>query len=139
MKKLLLPLSLILFAGICANSQQVLDSNVLLIHNITATVYNAVPSQCDEDYLHTADGSFIDKDDIENLNWIAISRDLEEKGIVMGDVVEIIHEDEDICGIYEVHDRMNSRWTNKIDFLVPDHIKLGKWENVTIKKYQQKR
>lgn len=106
----------------------------LKAENITGTVYNAVESQCDGDPLHTADGTYIDKSDIENLNYIAISRDLEQQGFKMGDIVEIYHEDEDICGIYEIHDRMHQRWTNRIDFLMPDHVVLGKWDSITITK-----
>lgn len=131
MKKLMIMLSLILALTHIGYTQQ---TDTLIISNITGTVYNAVPSQCNDDHLHTADGSFINKDEIGNLNWIAISRDLEEKGLKMGDVIEIYHEDEDICGVYEVHDRMNPRWTNKIDFLVPDSVKYGKWNNITITK-----
>jgi len=31
-----------------------------------------------------------------------------------------------------VQDRMNKRWTSRIDFLVSKKLKGGKWENVTI-------
>ena len=35
-------------------------------------------------------------------------------------------------GIWVVEDRMNRRFTNKIDFLVDNEIVLGKWERVVI-------
>ena len=44
---------------------------------------------------------------------------------------------EDYSGIFEIHDTMNSRYTSCIDFLVPDHIVLGKWENVIIEKIKE--
>ena len=35
-------------------------------------------------------------------------------------------------GIYTVEDRMNRRWTKRIDFLVNESMKGGKWENIKI-------
>ncbi len=35
-------------------------------------------------------------------------------------------------GVWTVEDRMNRRFTNKIDFLVDNNIVLGKWHNVKI-------
>ena len=35
-------------------------------------------------------------------------------------------------GIWIVEDRMNKRFTNKIDFLVDNKIVLGKWEGVIL-------
>jgi len=35
-------------------------------------------------------------------------------------------------GIWTVEDRMNKRFTKKVDFLVDNHIVLGKWNNVKI-------
>ena len=40
----------------------------------------------------------------------------------------------DLDGVWIVQDRMNSRWKNRIDFLVNKELKGGKWENVTIEK-----
>ena len=61
--------------------------------------------------------------------WIAVSRDLEELGFVFGAKVKItgtgIYD-----GIWTVQDRMNPRWTNRIDFLVNDYVKGGKWDNI---------
>jgi len=36
-------------------------------------------------------------------------------------------------GVYTVQDRMNKRWTMRIDFLVNESMRGGKWENVTIR------
>ena len=106
---------------------------------VTVTVYNACESQCDDDPFITADGSVIDPEDIENLNWIAVSQDLLMKGLNYGDVVELIcPSDPSINGFYEIHDCMNKRYTNYVDILVPEHIKTGKWENVEIKKLKER-
>lgn len=63
--------------------------------------------------------------------WIAVSRDLEDLGFVFG--VEVCVENAGIMnGIWRVEDRMNRRWTKRIDFLVNKNITGGKWENVRI-------
>ena len=31
-----------------------------------------------------------------------------------------------------IRDRMNKRWTNRIDFLINKEMRIGKWENVLI-------
>lgn len=36
-------------------------------------------------------------------------------------------------GIWYIRDRMNKRWTKKIDFLVNKKVKHGKWNNVSIR------
>ena len=104
---------------------------------VTGTVYNPAAEQCDNDPLTTADGSKINKDKLKNgeIKWIAVSRDLLDV-FNYGDKVSISGISEDMDGIYEIHDTMNSRFTKYIDFLVPDHITLGKWENVIIKKIE---
>ena len=77
---------------------------------VTVTVYNACESQCDDDPFITADGSVIDPENIENLNWIAVSQDLLMKGLNYGDVVELIcPSDPSIHGFYEIHDCMNKK------------------------------
>lgn len=108
-------------------------------HRVSATVYNPVAEQCDNDPLITADCSEIDLEKLDSgdLKWIALSRDLLEK-YGYGDRIEIIClSDSKINGIYEVHDTMNSRFTNKIDILMPNSIKSGKWDNVIIKRVEE--
>lgn len=108
-------------------------------HRVTATVYNPVEEQCDDDPLITADCSRIDLERLDSgeLKWIALSRDLLEK-YDYGDRVEIIClSDSKINGIYEIHDTMNRRFTNKIDILMPNNRKVGKWDDVIIKKIEE--
>lgn len=94
---------------------------------VTATVYNAVPEQTNSEPLITASGFVIDKDSFPNI--IAVSRDLERK-FPMGSKVRISGTSHD--GIYRVEDRMHKRWRKKIDILVPDSIKTGKWKKVSV-------
>jgi len=110
------------------------------IYIVTGTVYNAVVEQCNSNPLVTADGSRIDKDKLNSgdLKWIAVSRDLLKRGLNYGDKVMISNIDhEDYSGIFEIHDTMNPRFTSCIDFLVPDHIKTGKWTDIIIEKIKE--
>tara|TARA_Y100001958_G_C21222055_1_gene547418 strand:- start:1490 stop:1687 length:198 start_codon:yes stop_codon:yes gene_type:complete len=56
---------------------------------------------------------------------------LEEKGLTFGVKVYVTGAG-DLDGIWTVQDRMNKRWTNRIDFLVNEDLKGGKWENVRV-------
>ena len=40
---------------------------------------------------------------------------------------------DDLSGVWTIQDRMNKRWTQRIDFLVNKTRKGGKWNNVIIK------
>ena len=96
---------------------------------VTATVYNAVPSQTDSDPLVTASNKKINPDNPQR--WIAISRDLESIGVNLGDTI-CVENAGTMNGHWVVEDRMNKRWRKRIDFLVHDSIKLGKWNNVKL-------
>ena len=66
---------------------------------------------------------------------IAVSRDLEAKGFTMNKLV-IVSNAGDMDGLWVIRDRMNKRWTKRIDFLVDTTMKGGKWTNVKIKLYE---
>ena len=66
---------------------------------------------------------------------IAVSRDLEAKGFKMNTVVVVSNAGK-MNGLWVIRDRMNKRWTNRIDFLVDKTMKGGKWNNVKIKLYE---
>lgn len=100
---------------------------------VTATCYNAVVEQCNEDVQHTASMFKLDLEDPYSHRIIAISRDLEEKGFKMGDKV-VISGTNKYDGEWIIQDRMNRRWENKIDLLVNLDMKVGKWLNVIITK-----
>jgi hypothetical protein len=105
-----------------------------------ATTYNAEINQCDSDPFTTADGSRIDLDKLENgeLRWCALSRDLiwDEyrqsihaegfRGLFeFGDTITVYSKTcPQINGKWTIHDTMNKRYKNSIDFLIhPDNNK----------------
>lgn len=100
---------------------------------VTATVYHAVKSQCDDDYLTTASGRKIKStNEAYSHRYIAVSRDLREL-FPYGCKVEVIGTGK-YDGIYTVADTMNKRYTEYIDILINPGMPIGKWENVVIKK-----
>ena len=100
---------------------------------VTATIYHAVPEQTNADYLTTASLKKINEANPQGHRWIAVSRDLEKLGFVFGTEV-CVEGSGELDGIWYVEDRMNKRWTNRIDFLVNKTMKYGKWENIKIYK-----
>lgn len=98
---------------------------------VTATIYHAVPEQTNADYLTTASLKKIDADNPQSHRWIAVSRDLEKLGFTFGAKVCVQGAGE-MDGIWYVEDRMNKRWTKRIDFLVNEDMQYGKWDNVKI-------
>ena len=105
--------------------------NILKTLLVTATVYNADPSQTDDTPFITASGAVIEQCCPGDHRWIAVSRDLEAEGFVFGTRVRITGTD-GFDGIWVVQDRMNRRYQNSIDLLVDYNIKLGKWYNVEL-------
>ena len=104
--------------------------SLLAILYVTATVYNAVPEQTNSDPSHTATMFKLDPDHPEKHKIIAVSRDL-EKHFPMGSTVCVENAGK-MNGEWHVEDRMNKRFTNRIDFLVANNVKYGKWENVKV-------
>jgi len=105
--------------------------NILKIILVTATIYHATPEQTDSTPDITASNKKIDISNPIKHRWIAVSRDLEAKGLTFG-VRVCVTGAGDLDGIWTVQDRMNKRWKNRIDFLVNEDLKGGKWENVRI-------
>ena len=110
---------------------------ILISASTTATVYNAVPEQCNEAPKITASGRIIEGD-VEALRIIAMERTMMARhGIHYGDTVLVKG-----AGVYDgewvVEDTMHPRFAglDKIDFLVPEEVKLGRWEGVEIYKKQ---
>ena len=98
---------------------------------VTATIYHATPEQTDSTPHITASNKIIDLGNPQKHRWIAVSRDLEAKGLVFGVKVKVTGAG-NLDGIWTVQDRMNRRWSHRIDFLVNQDIKGGKWENVRV-------
>ena len=99
--------------------------------SVTATIYHAVPGQTDDTPFITASNKVIDKDNHGGHRWIAVSRDLEPLGYTFGTVV-CVQGAGSMDGLWTVQDRMNKRWTKRIDFLVDQSLKGGKWNNITL-------
>ena len=105
---------------------------IILIGSIvTATIYHAVPEQTDSTPFITASNMNINPDNPQGHRWIAVSRDLEAIGYTFGTKVCVMGADM-FDGDWTVQDRMNSRWSCRIDFLVNIDVKGGKWDNVLI-------
>jgi len=99
---------------------------------VTATIYHAVEEQTDSTPHITASGYNINMADPLSDRIIAVSWDLENVyGFTMGTMVHV-QGTPYLDGIWFVRDRMNKRWSKRIDFLVPTSIKGGKWENVIL-------
>ncbi len=104
---------------------------ILMCLYVTATIYHAVPAQTDSTPFITASNKTINKDNPAGHRWIAVSRDLEKHGFTFGRKVRIENAG-NMNGIWEIQDRMNKRFTHRIDFLVNVDMKYGKWEDVKI-------
>lgn len=99
-----------------------------------ATVYNAVPAQCNGDFGHTASMFRLNLYDILPQRVIAMERTFMKKlGLKYGDVVYIKGTGK-YDGVWQIQDTMNKRFAgqHKIDILVPDNIKYGQWDNVDL-------
>ncbi len=110
------------------------DDWILVADDVEATVYNAVPEQCDDNPIYTASMFKLDLSDVLSHRIIAMERTfMKELGLVYGDVVKIEGTGQ-WDGVWQIQDTMNKRFAGrkKIDFLVPNEIKLGKWQNIKL-------
>ena len=82
---------------------------------VTATAYNSVENQTKEGSPVLAAWG----DELEpGMKAIAVSRDLIEKGLEYNTPVKI----EGLPGTYRVMDKMNKRWSNRIDIYMGDNV-----------------
>ena len=106
----------------------------LIADDVLATVYNAVPAQCNNDVRHTASMYTLNLDDVLSDRVIAMERTMMKVyGLKYGDIVKI-EGTEKWDGLWQIQDTMNKRFAgqHKIDILVPNNIRLGKWSNVKV-------
>ena len=99
-----------------------------------ATVYNAVPAQCNGDFGHTASMFRLNLNNVLSQRVIAMERTYMQKlGLKYGDVV-YIEGTNGYDGVWQIQDTMNKRFAgqHKIDILVPNNIKYGSWDNVNL-------
>ena len=108
---------------------------LLISAGTTATVYNAVPDQCNAQPSMTASGRRI-TGDVAELRILAMERTMMARhGIHYGDTV-LVRGAGSYDGEWVVEDTMSPRWAgqDRVDFLVPDDVKLGRWDKVEIYK-----
>ena len=103
------------------------------VYVVTATVYHAVPEQCDSDCLVTASGAAISSaESAYEHRYLAVSRDLLDV-FPYGTKVEVCGCGE-LDGEWIVVDTMNRRYKGYIDLLINPDMKGGKWEGVRVRK-----
>ncbi|WP_242086668.1 3D domain-containing protein [Aestuariivivens sediminis] len=110
----------------CKDSDLYADYNWHTIE-VTATAYNSLSNQTDDDPHITAFGDSL----VPGLRYIAVSRDLLKKGLKHDTPVKI----EGLDSIYVVKDKMHYRWKNHIDIYMGLNVKAAMaWgrKNVTI-------
>ena len=107
-------------------------NGLLKVFLVTATIYHADPRQTDDTPFITASGAKIEECCPGDHRWLAVSRDLEEEGFTFGVRVMITGTDSPLDGVWIIQDRMNKRWSRRIDFLVDKSRTGGYWENVEI-------
>ncbi|MGR5140683.1 3D domain-containing protein [Photobacterium sp. DNB23_23_1] len=96
-------------------------------YKVTATAYNSVRGQTNSNPTIAAWGDRLKP----GMKAIAISRDFLGRGFKRGTIVKI----SGLPGEYVVLDKMNKRWSNKIDIYMGQDIKAARnWgrRNVTI-------
>lgn len=108
LKLFLSPLILLIIAGSCIEHEKEPQEDLQIrTLQVTATAYNSLELQGVGDPTITAWGDTLRP----GMKSIAVSRDLLKQGLTYGTPVKI----EGLDGYYIVNDKMNSRWTNKID------------------------
>jgi len=109
---------------------------LIITDSVIGTVYNATVEQCDSDPDQLASGIRIDIDRAGEYRFCALSRDLLTRWggeYSYGDTIMVSGAGK-LSGVWIVHDTMNSRYTNRIDFLVAESITTGEWKNAKIRK-----
>jgi hypothetical protein len=91
-----------------------------LKYTVTATIYEAVPGQTDNEPYVTADNSHIKPHYGTKKRWMALSRDLLKPwggDFDFGDTVRVTGISAKLDGVYTVHDTMNKRHRHCMDIL----------------------
>ena len=91
-----------------------------LKYTVTATIYEAVPGQTDNEPFVTADNSHIKPHYGTKKRWMALSRDLLKPWggeFNFGDTVRVTGISAKLDGVYTIHDTMNKRHHHCMDVL----------------------
>lgn len=118
---------------------------IILYENIVGTVYHPVPGQTDDTPLITADMTHVNPNTLNHDRYVALSRNLINQKdrirnwdgkIPFGSKIIVESPYEEINGEWTVHDTMNKRYKQNIDFFQnhkdPSSI-YGKWFGLKIK------
>lgn len=98
-----------------------------LTYTVTATAYQPVVSQTDDEPFVTADNSTIKPHYSSKTRWMALSRDLLARwggDFQYGDQVAISGISPQLDGVYTVHDTMNKRLHHRLDILTHSREKI---------------
>ena len=98
------------------------------ILNVTATAYNSLPGQNQDNPTLTAWGEKL----VPGMKAIAVSRDLIAMGLTHGVKVKI----DGLPGKYKIVDKLHKRWKRRIDIYMGNDVKAAKqWgkRDVTIR------
>jgi 3D (Asp-Asp-Asp) domain-containing protein len=96
-------------------------------YTVTATAYEAVADQTDDEPFVTADNSHIPENYGSHTRWLALSRDLLKPWggpFKFGDKVRVHGVSATFDGVYTVHDTMNRRHHHCLDVLVHPREKI---------------
>jgi 3D (Asp-Asp-Asp) domain-containing protein len=109
------------------NTKNIKDSiqiDTVLFRKIKAAYYNPTSGQCDKTPLITGSGYKINLKKLKNkdIKVVAVSRDL--LNIYPYGSTIYVHQPVHLRGTYKVEDTMNKKFTNRIDFLVYDKLKV---------------
>jgi 3D (Asp-Asp-Asp) domain-containing protein len=100
-------------------------------YTVTATAYEAVADQTDDEPFVTADNSHIPAGYGSHTRWLALSRDLLKPWggpFKFGDKVRVHGVSTAFDGIYTVHDTMNRRHHHCLDVLVHPKEKIDLYQ-----------
>ena len=89
-------------------------------YTVTATAYQAIPGQTDDEPFVTADNSRIKPSYGSKKRWMALSRDLLKPWggkFAFGDKVHVRGISPQLDGVYTIHDTMNRRHRHCMDVL----------------------
>lgn len=98
-----------------------------LVYTVTATAYQAVANQTDDEPFVTADNSTIKPQFTSEKRWMALSRDLLARwggDFQYGDQVVVSGISPHLDGVYTIHDTMNKRHHHCMDVLTHTREKI---------------
>jgi len=104
---------------------------------VVGTIYYPVAGQCDADPLVTADMTRVNPHKVKEQRIVALSRNLIKRwggNISYGDTILVTGgASKEYLGEWYVHDTMNERFEDYLDFMVPKGTRLVKFDSLIIK------